>query len=334
MASTLPWMTASGVRSSWLTSASSRRRCVLVDLEARGHRVERADEVAQLARAAIDLRNTGRVVAGLDPTGRARRARPAAARPRGQAGSRTGSPTTGDEDDRHAPRGPGPRACPSATRPSSEPSSHSPMTPIETKTSVSRRMKHPNRLAIPRRRQGGPHGPLRPRGPHHGGPRHSGGGHGSSSGHQPGRSRGRGRPGRGRARQGARLGDAVADAVDGQDVARLARVRLELPAEVLDVRVDRPLVRLEGDAVDGVEQLRAGEDAARLAGHRGQQRELGRRQLDGRARDRRPAAAARRAAGRRTAIRSSDVAAAAPSLRRSTARTRATSSRGLNGLVM
>jgi hypothetical protein len=38
-------------------------------------------------------------------------------------------------------------------------------------------------------------------------------------------------------------------------VARFARVRLDLAAHVLDVRVDRPLVRLEGDAVDGIEQL-------------------------------------------------------------------------------
>ena len=44
------------------------------------------------------------------------------------------------------------------------------------------------------------------------------------------------------------VGEAVADAVHGQDVARLARIGLELAAQVLDVRVDRPLVRLEGDA--------------------------------------------------------------------------------------
>jgi hypothetical protein len=49
--------------------------------------------------------------------------------------------------------------------------------------------------------------------------------------------------------------EPIAHAVDGQDVAGLAWVGLELAADVLDVRVDCSLVRLERDAVDGVEKL-------------------------------------------------------------------------------
>src|SRR5918995_7283172 len=68
--------------------------------------------------------------------------------------------------------------------------------------------------------------------------------------------------------------EAVADAVDRLHVAGLARLRLDLAAQVLDVGVDRPLIRLEGDAVQHVEQLSPREDASRLPGHRGQQLEL------------------------------------------------------------
>ena len=42
------------------------------------------------------------------------------------------------------------------------------------------------------------------------------------------------------------FGQSIPDAVDRQDVARLARVGLDLAAQVLDVRVDRPLVGFEG----------------------------------------------------------------------------------------
>jgi hypothetical protein len=60
-----------------------------------------------------------------------------------------------------------------------------------------------------------------------------------------------GRPGRSR----SLVREPVAHAVDGQDVAGLAWVGLELAADVFDVRVDCPLVRLERDTVDGVEEL-------------------------------------------------------------------------------
>ena len=146
----------------------------LVDLEARRHRVERAAEIAQLARAAVDLRDTRRVVAGLDPPGRLdervqRRPDPPASRIPNRIAAPPATRMTAT-----AARARSDERARSVTRPSSEPMIHSPMTPMETKTSDSRRTKHPNRRACPRRRQGGPHGPFRPRGPHHGGPRHSG----------------------------------------------------------------------------------------------------------------------------------------------------------------
>ena len=74
--------------------------------------------------------------------------------------------------------------------------------------------------------------------------------------------------------------------MDRPDVAGDGRIGLELAAQVLDVAVDRPLVRLQAEAVDGIEQLAPGEDAARLAGQRRQELEFGRRQLDGPARQR------------------------------------------------
>src|SRR5450759_2603477 len=61
-----------------------------------------------------------------------------------------------------------------------------------------------------------------------------------------------------------RLGEPVSDAEDGQQVPRPSRVRLDLFPDVLDVRVDCALVRLESDPAHGVEQLRPREHAARL----------------------------------------------------------------------
>src|SRR5439155_18257010 len=68
---------------------------------------------------------------------------------------------------------------------------------------------------------------------------------------------------------------------EGEDVDSSSRVRLELPADVLDVRVDGPLVRLEGHPVDRVEELGPGEDPAGRAGERGEQLEFRRREIDG-----------------------------------------------------
>ena len=97
--------------------------------------------------------------------------------------------------------------------------------------------------------------------------------------------------------------------------------------------VDRALVRLEGDAVDGVEELRPGEDPAGLAGERGEERELGRRQVDRPAGEvgPHPRHVERQVAGPDHLV--GRVVRACASTRRRTARTRATSSRGLNGFV-
>src|SRR6185312_7726034 len=84
------------------------------------------------------------------------------------------------------------------------------------------------------------------------------------------------------------LGDAIADGVYHLDEARAGGIVLELSPDVLDVRVDRALVAVEGDAVHRVEELRPGEDAAGLASHRGQELELGGSQLDRPAGHRRP----------------------------------------------
>src|SRR5437867_9841031 len=75
------------------------------------------------------------------------------------------------------------------------------------------------------------------------------------------------------------LRKAVPDAEDGQHVARRVRLGLELATDVLHVRVDGSLIRLEGDAMDRVEELVSREDASRLASHRGKQLEFGGREF-------------------------------------------------------
>src|SRR5215510_4622770 len=62
----------------------------------------------------------------------------------------------------------------------------------------------------------------------------------------------------------SRFGEPITDAEDRFDVART-----DLPPDVLDVRVDCPLVRLERHAAHCVEELRAREHPARLTGHQG-----------------------------------------------------------------
>src|SRR5258708_33025013 len=54
--------------------------------------------------------------------------------------------------------------------------------------------------------------------------------------------------------------EAVPHAMDRLQVVRLARIGLELAADVLHVRVGRALVRLERDAADRGGELRARED--------------------------------------------------------------------------
>src|SRR5262249_57880643 len=67
----------------------------------------------------------------------------------------------------------------------------------------------------------------------------------------------------------------VAHAVHGEEISRAARVRLELPPDVLDVGIDRTLVSLQGDPVESVEELSPREDAPGRAGQGREQLELG-----------------------------------------------------------
>ena len=67
IASRLPRMTASGVRSSWLTSARSERRSRSSASSRSGHRVERVDQIADApADPRVGRLDPGAVVAGLD----------------------------------------------------------------------------------------------------------------------------------------------------------------------------------------------------------------------------------------------------------------------------
>src|SRR5947207_14704114 len=76
------------------------------------------------------------------------------------------------------------------------------------------------------------------------------------------------------------FGEFVAHPVHGEDVLRAARIRLDLPADVLDVCVDGALEGVDVGAADRVEQLHAREDAPRPACERGEQLEFGWRQID------------------------------------------------------
>jgi len=109
--------------------------------------------------------------------------------------------------------------------------------------------------------------------------------------------------------------ELVAHAVHRQHVARIPGIGFELAPHVLDVRVDRAVERLHLHASNRVEQLRAGEDPPGLARERREQLELGRGEID------------------RLPARMMSPRSGAASMRRKTARTRATSSFGLNGLV-
>ena len=110
--------------------------------------------------------------------------------------------------------------------------------------------------------------------------------------------------------------------------ARLA-VRLELAAQVADVDLERVRARPEVVAPHVLEDLRAGEDLARVVHQQFQQQELGAGELD---------AAARRGGrcgrpGRARCPRSAASSSIGPPLRRSSARRRAPSSSSANGLT-
>src|SRR6184192_1860597 len=90
--------------------------------------------------------------------------------------------------------------------------------------------------------------------------------------------------GRGDASGGASsVGELVSDAVHGQQISWIPRVRLELAPDVLDVRVDRTLERVDVRPPDGIEQLSTGEHTSWLARQRDDHLKLRRRQLDRRA---------------------------------------------------
>src|ERR671937_479308 len=71
------------------------------------------------------------------------------------------------------------------------------------------------------------------------------------------------------------FGEPIADAENRFDVRRA-----DLAADVLDVRVDRPLIRFKRDSAHGVEELGAREHAARLARQQSHDLELAFRQVD------------------------------------------------------
>src|SRR5258706_3759408 len=73
----------------------------------------------------------------------------------------------------------------------------------------------------------------------------------------------------------------VAHTVHGNDVTLPAVVGFEFAPQVADVAIDGALVTFEGHAMRSSEQLRAGEDAPRLAYQAGENLEFGRRQADG-----------------------------------------------------
>ena len=127
-------------------------------------------------------------------------------------------------------------------------------------------------------------------------------------------------------------GQLVADAVHRQQVARLA-AGLDLAAQVRDVDVDGAIVAVVVGAERARDQLVAREHASRMARERFEQPELGRRQRHGLAGDTdlpRPDVDLEIADGDGVRLASAWLRGAA--VRRSSACTRATTSRGLNGL--
>src|SRR5262245_5899962 len=78
----------------------------------------------------------------------------------------------------------------------------------------------------------------------------------------------------------ARIRQPISDPEHREQMSRRSRLGLDLPADVLDVGIDGALVGLERDTVNRVQQLRSGEYATGLSGHRRKQLELSGCQLD------------------------------------------------------
>src|SRR5438876_4404748 len=77
-----------------------------------------------------------------------------------------------------------------------------------------------------------------------------------------------------------RFRELVPNPVHRKDKARLAWVRLDFAAQVLDVGVYRAVKALERLVVHQINQLSAGKGPSRVAGQRRQQVELGRGQVN------------------------------------------------------
>ena len=125
----------------------------------------------------------------------------------------------------------------------------------------------------------------------------------------------------------------VADAAHGADGLWMRRVDLDLAAQAGDAQVDGAIERLHLTMGDGFQQPIAAEGAAGVLGQRLQQVELARRQrLFGAAAgvDQHPLLEIER----RPMRTRGPAAGVAPVARRSTLFTRASSSRGSNGLAM
>src|SRR5215211_5222000 len=222
-------MIDSGVRSSWVTSASRRRRCSSFTS------IRATISLKVLARRRISRGPRGVTLVAYSPAATCSAASirsPTGAAVRRRKRTIKKMPT---------PRKTNPKiGGPFQSPPPFSPFHWCPKMLLATMPATKiRRSRPPNAAAITnrkRRRNWGRRPPC--------------GGHSVPSGHHGG----------GPPRQGGGIAlplrEPVADAVDRLNVARLPR-RLDLPAQVLDVRVDRALVRLERDAMDGVEQLRA-----------------------------------------------------------------------------
>src|SRR5205823_9623189 len=78
----------------------------------------------------------------------------------------------------------------------------------------------------------------------------------------------------------AKVREPIAHAEHREQIAWIVRIRLDLAAQVLDVRVDGALIGLERNPANRTQQLSAAEDTPWLAHHGRQQLELGWRQLD------------------------------------------------------
>src|SRR4051794_4981567 len=95
----------------------------------------------------------------------------------------------------------------------------------------------------------------------------------------------RGSGARRRCGTGSRVAEAVADTTDGEDQLRLARIALELLAQVADVDVDRARLAVVRASPEPLEQHLPRVHPARVRGEYPQELELDVRELDGAALD-------------------------------------------------